>query len=108
MDRLTQIATRTGESIAKAAAGLKLVISGKSRAVFNRPGVAKQVAEQLQMAGVPVKAASITKDLGIGTAACGAQRVTKYSTERNGRPYQYSAKQLKDVHVYRSRRRCAI
>ena len=46
-DQCIEIATRTGESIAKAAAGLKLVILGKSRAVFNRPGVAKQVAEQL-------------------------------------------------------------
>ena len=50
--------------------------------VFNRPGVAKEVARRLQEAGVQVTAAEITKDLGVGTAACGSRRTAGFSKER--------------------------
>jgi hypothetical protein len=70
------IAVETGVQLAGAAKQLGLVISEKSKVIFNRPGVAKQVALRLQEEGVPVTAAMLTKDLGIGTGACSSRRHT--------------------------------
>ena len=53
----SETAATTGRRIAAAAGRLCLVISGKSKAIFNRTGVAEIVAEQLQDAGVQVSAA---------------------------------------------------
>ena len=98
-----EVAVETGITLARSAVALGLSISAKSKVVFNRPGVAREVARRLKEAGVEVTAAELTKDLGIGTTACASRRIVKCSTERLGK----MAKRLRRVKtLVRVDRRC--
>jgi hypothetical protein len=71
-----RVGVDAGLFIAAGAKRLGLKISPKSAVLFNRPGVAKQVAEQLREHGIIIQATDLTKDLGLGTTAAGKRRTT--------------------------------
>jgi ribonuclease HI len=97
------IAVETGKQLAASCRDLGLVISDKSKVLFNRPGAAKQVALRLQAEGIFVSASTITKDLGIGTAAGGTRRHTSVMKARRSS----MAKRLSRIRVLvRQDRRC--
>ena len=76
------MAVGAGVYIADGAKRLGLKISPKSAVLFNRPGVAKIVADLLREAGVDIKASTITKDLGVGTTAGGQRRTRTQQLRR--------------------------
>jgi hypothetical protein len=71
-----------GLFIAAGAKRLGLTISPKSAVLFNRPGVAKQVSDQLREHGVIIQATTLTKDLGLGTTAAGRRRTVHQQQRR--------------------------
>ena len=60
------VALGAGTSIADGAKRLGLKISPQSVVLFDRPGVAKLVAEMLKENGIDIRATDITKDLCVG------------------------------------------
>lgn len=99
------IAVETGSQIAASATQLGLRISAKSKELFSRPGVAQEVARRLQAGGVQVSATTLTKELGIGTAAC--SRMRNVSVLRERRVCVCVAKRLREMKVLaRQDRRC--
>ena len=81
-DQCIEAAVSVGRIIGEEVRKLRLKIAPKSKVVFNRTGVANAVVEGLAAAGVQVTSTDFTKDLGIGTVACGTRRSTRTSAER--------------------------